>query len=103
MDFNALSALATSALTAHASSDFGSTGETSVANGAAFPNILAYHIIGLTDGPEIDQTCAFCLGFDLALQLGAMLALEPLKLPNLKGALSEAKRELKTYQREAVA
>jgi hypothetical protein len=55
-----------------------------------YPADVAREVVGVArNGHTLDDACAFGLGFAFALNLGALLAVEPLRRPDLTDLISE--------------
>ena len=93
IDFSALAALATSALTPHFHED--TDVGIAVANGCNFPDSTAASILGIEPCEyRVPDSIAFNLGFGFALKLGALLASNPLEHPNLDAIIAEHRAEV---------
>jgi hypothetical protein len=94
IDFNALSALATSVLTPHNRRKEYEL-DVAVVNGCGFPDSIAASILGVElVESQLPDEIAFNLGFGFALKLGALLALDPLQTPDIKAIIVQHKAEV---------
>jgi hypothetical protein len=96
IDFNALSALATAALTQHQERGDRALGMLAVANGCSFPENIAIQMLGVSlEGGGLVDSTAFAHGFDFALKIGALLVSSPLTCPDLKQLIAEQRALVK--------
>ncbi len=96
VDFNALSALTTSALNRFCDDPPG----TPDVNGCDAPDQIACSALGVEDH-GLSGSIVFGIAFDFALRVGAIVALDPLHRPNLDDLVEEFRGKVRREKYES--